>query len=65
MVNEFENSIDDSSKGGFGQCESTGPQTLQEEMLEVMAVTVMTRKVPWKILRERLKGQKPREGYSL
>ena len=41
------------------------PQMFQAEMLEVMVMTVMTRKVPRRILRERLNGLKPREGYSL
>ena len=41
------------------------PQMLKAEMLNVMAVTVMTRNVPRRILRERLKGLKPREWYSL
>ena len=40
-------------------------QMLKAEMLEVMAVTVMIRIVPRRILRERLNGLKPREGYSL
>ena len=40
------------------------PQMLQAEMLEVMVVIVMTRMVPRRILRERLKGLNPREGYS-
>ena len=35
------------------------PQMLQAKMLEVMAVTVMTRKIPKRILRKRLK---PRVG---
>ena len=34
------------------------PQMFQAEMLEVMAVTVMTRKFLRRILRERLKGLK-------
>ena len=38
------------------------PQMLQAEMLEVMAVTVMMRKVPRRVLRERLKGLQPRKG---
>ena len=40
------------------------PQMLQAEMLEVMVVIVMKRKVLRRILRERLKELKPREGYS-
>ena len=36
------------------------PQIFQAEMLEVKAVTVMTMIVPRRILRERLKGLKPR-----
>ena len=41
------------------------PQVLQAEMLEVMEVTVMMRKIPRRILRKKLMGLKPRMGCSL
>ena len=41
------------------------PQMLQAEILEVMAVTVIMRKIPMRILRKRLMRLKPGEGYSL
>ena len=64
MVKEFGNSTHDSSEGGLGWCESTGPSNTLGRDAGVMAVTVMARKIPRRILRERLNGLKPREGYS-
>ena len=62
MVNEFGNSTYDSSEEGIGLCESADPSNASSKMLEVIAVLV--RKIPRGILRERLKGLKPREWCS-
>ena len=64
MVNKSENSTYDFSEGGLGRCESISPSNAPDRDAEVMAETVMMRKISRRILRERLKGLKPRKGYS-
>ena len=61
---KFGNSTGDSSEGGLGRCECTDPSNALGRDARSDAVIVMIRKIPRRILRERLKGQKPREGCS-
>ena len=66
IVNEFGNSTEDNnSEGGLSQCESTSPSNTLGRDTGGMAVIIVMRKIPRRILREKLMGLKPREGYSL
>ena len=64
MVNEYENSTDDSSEGGLSRCESVGPANAPGRDAGGDGSDSDNEEGPEEDLERELNGLKPREWYS-